>query len=299
VVADLNSISGKMVQLDGNIALTIGIPSKKFGSSLYVNGWALGGGEAIFTQADETAITDALTVATTLDPNNPLLTDTTVLTTTDTLTSSVHTLFVLFAEVGISFAREIQLGGQSIAVGITPKFVKVKTYDFIFSGSTLDTAEVTLDSGETSESNFNLDIGFSEDLNNGWKTGLTVKNLIAQEYNTVENNVITVEPMARIGVSHQTDWTLVAVDVDLTENDPVAFEAKTQYVSFGAELDVFDSAQLRVGYRTNLSDTGTAASDFVSAGIGLSPFGIHLDLAVAGDTDGTEVGIALQTGFRF
>jgi len=315
--SDLANISNKALQLNGSVATAVGIPSKKFGISLFVNAWGAGGGFAEYTAADQSTVdgitSDLSTTITNLQALNPsgvpintlppatqaliaaeLLAAQVDPTTVDTMTSNFQARFAALAEVGISFARQVNVGGYDVAVGLTPKFVKVRTYDYIFSGSTLDTAEVTLDSGEATESNFNLDVGLAKDFDNGWKTGLTVKNLMTQDYVTVLGNTIKVEPQARLGVSHQTDWTLVAVDVDLTENEPAGFESKSQYVGLGAELDVFDSAQLRLGYRANLSDSD---SDVATAGIGLSPFGVHLDLGVAAGSN--EVGVSMQLGFRF
>jgi len=142
----------------------------------------------------------------------------------------------------------------------------------------------------------NIDIGVAKNYDNGWKVGLAVKNLISNEYTTVLGNKLVIDPMARIGVMHQTTWSTIAFDVDLTENDPGGFEDKTQYAALGMELDIFDTAQLRVGLRHNMSDT-TFKADTLSAGIGLSPFGVHLDISAMGNSD--EVGAALQLGFRF
>jgi hypothetical protein len=82
------------------------------------------------------------------------------------------------------------------------------------------------------------------------------------------------------------------------ENDPVAFENPTQYAAIGAELDIFSTLQLRLGYRTNMS---VADADMVSVGFGLSPFGIHLDIAAMANPSDPEkeAGVALETGFYF
>jgi hypothetical protein len=82
------------------------------------------------------------------------------------------------------------------------------------------------------------------------------------------------------------------------ENDPIAFEAPTQYASIGAELDLYDLFQLRGGYRTNLSADD---SSMVSAGIGLSPFGVHLDLTAMANPSNPEkeAGVAMELGFYF
>ena len=88
------------------------------------------------------------------------------------------------------------------------------------------------------------------------------------------------------------------MDLDLTENDPIAFENPTQYAAIGAEFDLFSTLQLRAGYRTNMSASN---SDMVSVGFGLSPFGVHLDIAAMANPSDPEkeVGVALETGFYF
>ncbi len=105
---------------------------------------------------------------------------------------------------------------------------------------------------------------------------------------------IKIGPQARAGVSHQTEWVTVALDADLNSAEPVGYESATQYVGIGAELDIWDTVQLRVGYRHNLEDSDTSVP---TVGIGLSPFGIHIDLAAAANDN--EVAVSGQLGFRF
>ena len=100
--------------------------------------------------------------------------------------------------------------------------------------------------------------------------------------------------MVRIGVSHQTNWSTLVADLDLTENDPVDGGEGSQYASFGAEFNAFRIAQLRVGYRADLVNSDRST---VSAGVGFSPLGVHVDLAVAAGE--SEIGAAAQFGFRF
>ena len=283
LTADLLDLSQKAVQLEGDAGIVVGVPSKTIGVSVYGNVWAVGGGVADVTAADITAINQVVTDVTL---NNP---------TTDpsgSFTSSVSARFAEIREAGVALARDF----DGIAVGITPKFVKVRTYDYQFVGNQIDTATIDLDQGEKTDSNFNIDIGIARDFGDGWKGGLAIKNVLAQEYTTILNNKIKIDPMARAGAMYQNDWVTVGMDVDLTENDPGGFDTKTQFAAVGAEFDLFDTAQLRLGVRHNMSSTPYAA-DTLSAGIGLSPFGVHLDISVAGNSD--EVGGALQLGFRF
>ena len=82
--------------------------------------------------------------------------------------------------------------------------------------------------------------------------------------------------------------------MDLVKNKATGFDPASQNISLGAEFNVLDFLQLRAGYRYNISDSNTNAA---ALGVGLSPFGVHMDLAVEGSD--REVGVGLQFGFRF
>ena len=66
-------------------------------------------------------------------------------------------------------------------------------------------------------------------------------------------------------------------------------------LSVGAELDIFEIAQLRVGMQKNLA-SGANSDALLTAGVGLS-FGVHIDIAAIAGSD--TFGAYLQTGFRF
>jgi len=283
-------MSNNLVQLEGNAAVLVTIPSKTFGISVYGNAYVLGGGTDTITQSDLNAITNIVTTASACATPPCTL-------TTPTLTSSVTARFVAVTEAGVSLAHEFSVFGTDIAVGVTPKVMQVTSYDYAFVGDQLDSAKINLNSGESTDSGFGLDVGVAKDFHNGWQTGFAVRNAVGNKFDTVRGNTIEFKPQARIGISHKTAWSHVAMDVDLTENDPVGLESKTQFVSAGAEFDAFHAMQLRVGYRRNLSDTGDTAPDELSAGLGFSPFGAHLDLGASGNAD--EIGAALQIGYEF
>ena len=99
---------------------------------------------------------------------------------------------------------------------------------------------------------------------------------------------------ARAGIAYTGSVATGALDLDLTKNKATGFDVPSQYISLGAELNAWNLFQFRLGYRHNISDSNT---DSAALGLGLSPFGIHLDLAVVGSDK--EVGVGLQTGFRF
>ncbi len=301
LISGLGKLNNKALIAELEAGLMIGIPSKKVGASLYLRGWVVGGTQAAISSTDLAnlqAVSDTLATLAVTDP----------LTSDPTLESAIDARFAGIQEVGLSLAREVNIGGHAVAIGITPKYVKAETYDFRFGDETdptttsLDEADIDLDNGKLDDSGFDLDIGIAMDYGNGWKTGLVIKNLIGQEFKTIRGNLFEIKPQVRAGVSHQQEWYTVAFDLDLIENDPIikdsitgkGFDKETQYAGLGVEFDAWDMIQVRAGYRLNMSDSDTS---IVTAGLGLSPFGVHVDVAVAGNAD--EVGVSFQTGFRF
>lgn len=232
------------------------------------------------------------------------------------LTSLAHVIAIAISELGLTLSRNFEIAGEDIAIGITPKLQTIKTYNYAAAlEDDEDIDDEAIKDTEQDFSDFNLDAGIAYQFgaDKQWQAGLVAKNLLSKEYEAESNGfgdvdsdgnqetlktTISLDTQFRGGISHTTDWTVVAFDLDLMENDPVAFEAPTQYASIGAELDLFDLFQLRGGYRTNLS---VSDASIVSAGLGFSPFGVHMDLAamVNPSDPEKEVGAAFELGFYF
>jgi hypothetical protein len=228
------------------------------------------------------------------------------------LTSLVHVVAIAISELGLTLSRNFNIAGEDIAIGITPKLQTIKTFNYAAIVEDDEIDEEAIKDTEQDFSDFNIDAGIAYQFgaDKQWQAGLVAKNLLSKEYEAESNNIgtagnpetlkttISLDTQFRGGISHTTDWTVVAVDIDLMENDPVAFEAPTQYASIGAELELFDLFQLRGGYRTNLS---ASDASIVSAGLGFSPFGVHIDLAamVNPSDPEKEVGAAFELGFYF
>ena len=177
---------------------------------------------------------------------------------------------------------------------VLPKSIKVDTFD---SAIGIDTADVDIDNGRKSYSDTNIDVGLAMMLTEKIKVGLVAKNIISKEYKTILNNTVKLEPQLRAGVAYQNDWVLLAADLDLTENKGFGFEGKSKNAAIGLELDLFDTFQFRAGYSHNLSNDTAADDGISSVGIGISPFGVHIDLAVASNNAGIQGGF--QLGFKF
>lgn len=199
------------------------------------------------------------------------------------------------SELGVSIARKF----GRLSVGITPKAVSVNTYDYRDSLASVDTGKIFDKNNEKDAgSHVNLDAGLAYDLGANFRVGVVGRNLKSQSYTTVLGNTIKVDPQYRLGFGYDGSLVTFGVDYDLSENDPVSFDQKTRMLAVGIELNALDWAQLRLGYSKNTADTGSStALQYYSAGIGLSPFGVHLDLAVSGNSK--SVGAFAQLGFHF
>ncbi|MDO6683139.1 MULTISPECIES: conjugal transfer protein TraF [unclassified Oceanobacter] len=221
---------------------------------------------------------------------------------------------VAVSDLGISFSREFSIWDKKVAIGITPKYQRVITLHYAaeadYEG---DIDEQDLEDASETFNQFNVDLGasFRFGATNKWVFGLVGKNLIGKTYQakevvirgsadstTLAGPKISLNPQFRAGLAFNGNWTTVALDVDLTENDPVAWENPTQYVAVGAEFDIYNTLQLRAGYRTNLS---VSDAEVASIGFGFSPFGVHIDIAAMANPNDVEkeAGIALETGFYF
>lgn len=200
-------------------------------------------------------------------------------------------------EVGLALARKF----GALSIGIVPKAVAIKTYDYARpltqintgAGGIIDTLNEK-DNG----SNTNLDVGLSFDFGDSIHAGVVGRNLSSKSYTTRLGNTITIDPQYRAGIAYTGSSFTLGVDYDLSTNKPVSYDQKTRMLAAGIEFNAFDVAQLRLGYAKNTANTGNQAKPAIySAGIGLSPFGVHVDLAVAGNSQ--DVGGYAQLGFRF
>jgi hypothetical protein len=281
--------------------LTVGVPGKALGWAVSAAARADIGVKGVFEASDDTLLTNYQTAAQNYANTPNATTLAALIAVGDTngdgtlddpnLLSHVDVRGAGFVEYGVSLAHEFESLGK-LAIGITPKYVRVYTLDYRASAQN---PEISADQGRKDYTSSNLDVGLAQDLGAGFRWGLVGKNVIARDYDTVLGNRIEVRPQVRAGLSHHTDWTTFAIDVDLTENQAVSFDLPTRYAAVGAEFSLWGFLALRAGYRGDLSGNH---GGIPSLGLGLSLFGVHLDLAVARQGE-KEAMAAAQLGFRF
>jgi hypothetical protein len=304
------AMSDKPVTFDARGAVAVGARVGGWGTSYHAQARGYGGGVFLLDEGDFSLLNDVIGVGGGIvsclqdaidgdDVDEDRLRECRDLDrpneqVTDELGSTFRAQGVVMRELGFTLARDFDFGGRRVSFGITPKAVEVDTYDYIVVVQ--DEDDVSVDDVRQRSSNMNIDIGLAAPLTRRVTAGLVVRNLVSQDYGTVEGNVIALRPQARAGLAWQGGMLTLAADLDLTENRALGFGPKTRFLSLGTEIDLARVFQLRFGYRTNLSSSDII-EDVVSAGFGLSPGPFHFDLGVAGSSK--EAAAYFQTGLRF
>ncbi|WP_029652425.1 conjugal transfer protein TraF [Marinobacter daepoensis] len=216
------------------------------------------------------------------------------------------------AEAGISIATSFDLNnGNRLHVGITPKYVQLRTFQYTETVSGFEDDEFDSDEYETDKSGFNLDLGaaYAFGAEKQWNAGLVVKNLIPMELDSARSRpdlgedeyTLELNPMVTAGIAHKSDYHVITAEVDLTKNEAFGYEDDTQWVALGAEFDAWRYAQLRAGVRHNLASNddndGIEEDTQFTAGLGLNIVGVRVDLGALYSS--ADVGAALELGTSF
>ncbi|EOX3449949.1 TPA: conjugal transfer protein TraF [Vibrio cholerae] len=200
-----------------------------------------------------------------------------------------------YTEVGLAVGKQVVLGGQTVALGVTPKVQQLRTYQDNASVKSFDLDDY--DKSEVKDNAFNLDMG-AVWLIDQYRVGIVAKDLFAKDIQTLNrNNTYKLDTQIAVSGSYVSDFFIAAVDLDLTkqrrfngDNDD------TQFMRFGVEGNVWGWAQLRAGYEVDLQNS---LDNSVSVGLGVSPWDVvSLDLAgsYAGDN---QFGLSANLAFTF
>ncbi|EGR0579936.1 type IX secretion system membrane protein PorP/SprF [Vibrio cholerae] len=200
-----------------------------------------------------------------------------------------------YTEVGLAVGKQVVLGGQTVALGVTPKVQQLRTYQDNASVKSFDLDDY--DKSEVKDNAFNLDMG-AVWLIDQYRVGIVAKDLFAKDIQTQNrNNTYKLDTQIAVSGSYVSDFFIAAVDLELTkqrrfngDNDD------TQFMRFGVEGNVWGWAQLRAGYEVDLQNS---LDNSVSVGLGVSPWDVvSFDLAgsYAGDN---QFGLSANLAFTF
>ncbi|ELH4194567.1 conjugal transfer protein TraF [Vibrio cholerae] len=200
-----------------------------------------------------------------------------------------------YTEVGLAVGKQVVLGGQTVALGVTPKVQQLRTYQDNASVKSFDLDDY--DKSEVKDNAFNLDMG-AVWLIDQYRVGIVAKDLFAKDIQTLNrNNTYKLDTQIAVSGSYVSDFFIAAVDLDLTkqrrfngDNDD------TQFMRFGVEGNVWGWAQLRAGYEVDLQNS---LDNSVSVGLGVSPWDVvSFDLAGSYACD-NQFGLSANLAFTF
>ncbi|GLT19218.1 hypothetical protein GCM10007938_30000 [Vibrio zhanjiangensis] len=211
--------------------------------------------------------------------------------------SSVDVIAFGYGEFGVAIAKRVNVLGQDVSLGISPKFQTMKTYKQAITVENFDISDY--DKSETKKNAFNIDLG-AVWLYEQFRAGFAVKDLFAQELQTQNvGGVSTYKLNTQLTVSgsYALEYFTATTDFDLTKQTRFTDQKDdTQFWRFGVEGNAMGWAQLRLGYEIDLEDT---LDNSVTFGVGISPADlVSFDLAAsyAGDN---QYGLSGNLAFTF
>jgi len=226
------------------VSAVIAIPNDTLPFVLVVKGWGQAKARAVVTDQD-LAYLDAVQTGI-FSPSQDDL---------NQLTSRAEGGAALVSECGLAMAHQFTLAGIPVPMGFTPKLLRVDTWNYNVAINNYSSSNFHSGEWNRSESGGNVDIGLAAQLTPEWTVGLTGQNLLARNVDTREvdglKDIFQVRSQASAGTSWSNGFITLATDIDLTPDSGFASDEKAQYAGVSAELNAWDWAQLRAGYRAD------------------------------------------------
>lgn len=217
----------------------------------------------------------------------------------DNFDSTIEILGANITELALGTGYDFPNDLGNFSVGAVGKFQYVQVFSTSFGVDDADDFDVeTLQDDLEGYITGNIDLGISQTFPNvtvgTFAVGAVVKDLIPQTFEAPNGRDVSIGPKVRAGVSHQTPLTLIAVDLDLTENEPVGYGSPSRYLGLGMEFDAWGWANIRGGYRNNLA---VDDASIITAGVGITPW--IMSVEVSGWTKPNaenDIDLALNSG---
>lgn len=212
----------------------------------------------------------------------------------DTLQSEVIYSGAEVTESAVSLSTRFDTV-PALSIGVNIKHLQYATIAYRQKIEEFDLDRYLDNDVRTDYSFWNLDIGLTYKISPNWAGGIVVNNVFPKKLYTRFQDVISVEPIARMGLAYHSDRFNWAVDFDLTRNEPLGFDPEKKYLSTGIEYRYWKNQRIRLGYRYNIIDR----TSLPSAGLRFQIAAAHIDIAAAFSEPHYEAGLALQLGLEF
>lgn len=317
----LDEIANKDLTADGFIGLSVSEPGDRQGGAFYLGARVIGIGTSNVPQEDVAlldeyiAVMDQIAAGASLASvalQHPKLVDNTghLINPTKTLLSSADVGALAIGEWGLALSKEFTFWGQPVALGVTPKMMRVEAYrdkaDFNDNAiATGTTGTEDFSNTKLSHMTFNADAGIATYFAEHYRVSFAVKDIFAKDFSTKPKAdpvtgvlkaplTIQLRQRSRLGLGYVNESFSVGLDYDIKASTPMANEKPTQEMSLGAEYKILKSLALRVGYR---QDKTGGTGNLFSSGIGYQWGRFVVDLSYA-QSSAIKAG-GLQMGWAF
>lgn len=209
---------------------------------------------------------------------------------TQNLNSTASGRAAIVSDYGIAVARQFEMNGIPVSVGVTPKLQQTWLYNYTTSIYTYDSSDFSSSRYRNDDTSFNVDVGLAADFGDNWTLGLSGQNLISHDIDTNDIRILNgrtgevvsyqdtyqIRPLVTAGVAWHTDLLTLSADADLTETKGFKSEANSQYAGVGAEVSLLGWLAVRGGFRGDVKGND---SNVFTGGLGFAPFNtVHIDL---------------------
>ncbi|WP_019601382.1 conjugal transfer protein TraF [Teredinibacter turnerae] len=288
-------------QIEGEVVfgLSVSEPSKFEGGAFFISSRSISFADSTIPAADHALLADYINAMDVLAAGgsfadiSPALLDGNgnLIDPSDRFNSSANITAFNLLEWGVSLSRKFEFFGQSVALGVTPKVLNI----YAISDSTdFGDDELDFDDDEQSYLSVNGDVGVLFELFDHYRVGVAAKDLVPEKFTTNSGAELQLKTRSRLGLGYVRERFSLGLDMDLSENQPVAAEAPLQEVALGLEVTPLRGLDLRLGYRQDLSGN---REDTLSGGLAYQIKRLVIELSY-GQSDATTSG-ALQFGWRF
>lgn len=209
---------------------------------------------------------------------------------TKNLNSTASGRAAVVSDYGVAVARQFEVGGIPLSLGVTPKLQKTWVWNYTTSIYDYHSSEWNNSRYRTDDTGFNVDVGAAADLSENITVGLTGTNLISRDIDTKDilirngrtgqtvnyKDTYQISPVVTAGVSWHNDLVTLSADGDLTETKGFKSEKDSQYVGVGGEIRPLSWLAVRAGYRADVKGDD---KNVFTGGVGFAPFNrVHVDL---------------------
>lgn len=231
-------------------------------------------------------------------------------TITRNLNSTASGRAAIVSDYGIAMAKQFDLGGIPVSIGVTPKLQKTWLYNYTTSIYSYDSDSLNSSRYRNDDTGFNIDAGVAADFGEHWTVGLSGQNLVSRDIDTKDiritngrtgetrsyKDTFQISPLVTAGAAWHNDLVTLSADGDLTETKGFKSDENSQYVGGGAEVRPLSWLAVRAGYRADVKGND---SNVFTGGVGFAPFNrVHVDLMGLYGEDETW-GAGAQLSFTF